>query len=315
VKEPRNHAPAVAPVFSVPILVTFWNRPALLASLLDILGRLRPLRLYFACDGPRQNDPTNQQLVLCCRDLVEQRLTWPVHVQRLYADTNQGCRASMAAAISWFFEQEEEGIVLEDDVHPDPSFFPFMQELLERYRHDSRVGSISSHHFHRQGSDGVTSYRFSIYNHCWGWGSWRRAWEQYDYSLSSWPAFRDQGLLVGMGDKRFQRFWTRILDATARGEIDTWDFAWTYSHWNAGMLSCVPDRCLVTNAGFGPDATHTNAEACPLPAPQPMSFPLHHPQFVRPSPVHDRLTQRFQYRQPSPLERLQRKWRRWRQAP
>ena len=85
--------------------------------------------------------------------------------------------------------------MLEDDVWPEPSFFPFMQELLARYRDDSRVGSISSHHFHRQPSGG-SSYRYSIYNHCWGWGSWRRAWQQYDMALSSWPAFRDEGLLA-----------------------------------------------------------------------------------------------------------------------
>ena len=283
---------------------------SLLAGLLDILEALQPARLYLACDGPRPDDPRNQALVHQCRDLVERRLTWPVQTQRLYAASNQGCRSAVAAAITWFFEQECEGIVLEDDVFPEPSFFPFMQELLQRYRQDCRIGSISSHHFHRQPS-GLSSYRFSIYNHCWGWGSWRRAWQQYDFALKSWPAFRDQGLLDGLGDRRFQRYWTRILDATARGEIDTWDFAWTYSHWKAGMLSCVPDRCLVRNAGFGPDATHTLAEACPLPDPQPMVFPLRHPEFQLPSPFHDRLTQRFQFRDPDPLERLWRKWRRW----
>jgi len=305
---------AVTPGYGIPILLIFWNRPVLLESLFEILQTLQPQRLYLACDGPRLNDPENERLVQRCRDLAEQRLTWPVQVQRRYADTNQGCRAGVAAAISWFFSQESEGIVLEDDVHPDPSFFPFMQEMLERYRDDARVGSISSHHFHRQAPNATSSYRFSIYNHCWGWASWRRAWDHYDFSLSSWPAFRDQGLLAGLGDKRFQRYWTRILNSVARGEIDTWDFAWTYSHWKAGMLSCVPDRCLVENAGFGPDATHTNAEACPLPAPQPMLFPIEHPQFVRASPMHDRLTQTFQYRLPSPLERLKRKWRCWRQG-
>jgi hypothetical protein len=300
--------------YGVPILVIFWNRPTPLARLLDILASVQPRQLYLACDGPRSNDGSNQQLVQRCRDLVEQRITWPVQVQRRYADINQGCRAGVAGAISWFFEHEAEGIVLEDDVHPEPSFFPFMQELLERYRHDSRVGSISSHHFHRQPSAADSTYRFSVYNHCWGWGSWRRAWSQYDASLTTWPAFRDEGLLEGLGNRRFQRYWTRILNATARGEIDTWDFAWTYSHWKAGMLSCVPDRCLVRNAGFGPNATHTNAEACPLPEPQAIDVPLRHPEFLRPSPFHDRLTQRYQYCQPTLLQRLLRKWRRWRQV-
>ncbi len=298
--------------YPVPILVIFWNRPSLLRRLLESLQLLQPQRLYLACDGPKAHDPRNLQLVNECRELVERQITWPAQVQHRYAQNNQGCRAGVAAAISWFFEQEEEGIVLEDDVHPEPSFFPFMAELLERYRCDNRIGSISSHHFHRQPSDNDNSYRFSIYNHCWGWGSWRRAWSQYDYALSSWPSFRDQGLLAGLGDQNFQRYWTRILNATAHGEIDTWDFAWTYSLWKAGMLSITPNRCLVRNAGFGPDATHTNAETCPLPPPEAMSFPLTHPEFVRASPIHDRLTQRFQYSPPGLLERGRRRWRRWR---
>ena len=299
------------PQYPVPILLIMWNRPQLLAGLLEILQTLQPARLYVACDGPRPGDVGNQQLVQRCRELIAERVTWSVQLHTRYSSTNQGCRAGVAAAISWFFEQESEGIVLEDDVYPEPSFFPYMQELLERYRHDARIGSISSHHFHRQPPDGLASYRFSIYNHCWGWGSWRRAWQQYDYGLSSWPQFRDQGLLEGLGDRAFQRYWTRILDATAAGAIDTWDFAWTYSHWKAGMLSCVPDRCLVRNAGFGPDATHTIDEACPLPPPEAMPLPLQHPVLLRPSPRHDRLTQHHQYRLPSLLERLRRRWRRW----
>jgi len=126
--------------YSVPILVIFWNRPELLQGLFDILQTLEPARLYLACDGSRSNDPHNQRLVQRCRDLVEQRITWPVQVQRRYADINQGCRAGVAGAISWFFEHEAEGIVLEDDVHPEPSFFPYMRELLERYRGVGGVG-------------------------------------------------------------------------------------------------------------------------------------------------------------------------------
>lgn len=298
--------------YSVPILVIFWNRPTLLADLFQVLTELQPERLYLACDGPRSEDLNSAQLVKQCRELAEEKITWPAQVQYRYAQQNQGCRVGVASAISWFFEQEDEGIILEDDVHPEPSFFQYMAELLERYRHDRRIGSVSSHHFHRQRNSLASSYIFSIYNHCWGWGSWRRAWSEYDYDLSTWPNFRDQGLLEGLGNRDFQRYWTRILNATARGEIDTWDFAWTYSHWKAGMLSITPDRCLVRNAGFGPDATHTNAESCPLPPPEAMSFPLNHPEFVRPSPVHDRLTQRFQFSPPGLLERGRRKLRQWR---
>jgi len=298
--------------YSIPVLVIFWNRPNLLSQLFDVLQQVQPTNLYLACDGPIENDILNRSLVEECRELVDHRLTWNVSSHYRYSDLNQGCRAGVADAITWFFENEEEGVILEDDVHPDISFFPYVEELLIRYRHDDRVGSISSHNFHRLERQSQDSYRFSIFSHCWGWGSWRRAWNQYDYALSSWPRFRDEGFLAGLGDIEFQRYWTKILDSVANGEIDTWDFAWTYSHWKSGMLSCIPDRCMVENHGFGPDATHTKVEICPLPALHPMTFPLRHPQFIAASPSHDRLTQKYQYSRPDLLERLKRKFRSWR---
>ena len=289
-----------------------WNRPVLVAGLMSILQNLQPKKLYVASDGPLRDDNLNRQKVQHCRELIEESISWPVQLRTRYCDSNNGCRAGVASAISWFFEHETEGIILEDDVHPIPSFFPFMEELLEKYRDDQRIGSISSHNFHRLPvSSNSSSYSFSIYNHCWGWGSWRRAWNQYDYSLSTWPSFRDQGFLVGLGDVRFQRYWTRILNATHQGKIDTWDFAWTYSHWHAGMLACTPDRCLVRNTGFGPDAIHTIDEVYPLPAPIAINEPLRHPSVVRARVELDKLTQYYQFRDPSLITRLGRLFRRW----
>ena len=95
-----------------------------------------------------------------------------------------------------------------------------------------------------------------------------------------------------------------------RGEIDTWDFAWTYSHWSAGMLSCIPDRCLVRNTGFGPDAIHTIDEPYPLPAPLAINGPINHPSVMRPSHLLDKLTQNYQFRSPSLITRLSRLMRR-----
>jgi hypothetical protein len=135
--------------FKVPILLIMWNRPALVAGLLQILQKVQPLKLYVASDGPRFGDEFNRLQVEGCRELVQKSIRWPVQLRTRYSDANHGCRQGVANAISWFFEHESEGIILEDDVYPIPSFFPYMEELLERFRYDQRIGSISSHNFNR----------------------------------------------------------------------------------------------------------------------------------------------------------------------
>ena len=236
-------------------------------------------------------------------------------MERLYRDDHLGCRRGVAASISWFFDQVEEGIVIEDDVVASPRFFSYCAELLEHYRHDQRIGVISGSNFQpRRPRDG-SSYYFSQYNHCWGWASWRRAWAAYDAELEGWPAFRDQGWLEEIGGRRFARYWTGCLERVRRGECDTWDYVWTYSCWHQGLLTCLPAVNLVTNVGFGhPQAAHTTVGPSPFGSIGQLEEPLRHPtQLVRDARA-DRHTFRSQIHPPlarRALGRLQRWWARF----
>src|SRR5262249_32980902 len=144
--------------------------------------------------------------------------------------------------ITWFFQQEPEGIILEDDTLPIPSFFRFCAELLDRYRHDERVMCISGTSFQDQTVDRVASYFFSRYTLFWGWASWRRAWSLYDSKMTHWPAYRDARMLRAWadGDEHFEKYWTHIFDCVCKDEIDTWDYQWRFSCWLHSGLTCQP---------------------------------------------------------------------------
>ncbi|MDR3440695.1 hypothetical protein [Telmatospirillum sp.] len=276
-----------------PVIFLIFNRPAVTARTFAAIREARPPRLLIVADAPRPDRPGEDRLCAETRRIAE-AVDWPCEVLHNYAETNMGCGRRISSGITWAFEQVEEAIVLEDDCLPDPSFFPFCAEMLERYRDDPRVMLISGDNFHGGKRRGPADYFFSRYHHIWGWASWRRAWLHYEFSLESWPARRDDGWLATITkDRLIGDYWRECFDAVHQGRIDTWDYQWLYSAWVAGGLCIAPNVNLIANIGFGPGATHTT-EVNPrlLPPVGQMTFPLRHPATVAPCPSADRYEER-----------------------
>ncbi|MFM7145061.1 MAG: hypothetical protein ACKOW5_01850, partial [Actinomycetales bacterium] len=164
-----------------PVLILAFNRPDRVRALIDRLREVAPTRVFLAVDGPRANRDTDARLVEQTRQCAE-LIDWPCEVQTLFQEQNLGCGRGVSTAITWFFEQVPEGIILEDDVLPRIEFFSYCTELLDRYRDDPRVFAISGSNFvppERISTDG--SYRFTHITHVWGWATWRRSWNQYRF--------------------------------------------------------------------------------------------------------------------------------------
>lgn len=169
------------------VLFLVFNRPDTTRQVLDSIRQARPPRLYVAADGAREDRPGERERCERVRGIATD-VDWPCEVHTLFRARNLGCKTAVSGGISWFFEQEEEGIILEDDVLPDQSFFVFCEELLERYRHEAKVTMISGDYFHGNNHQPTASYFFSRYTHIWGWASWRRAWQHYDREMAQWPS-------------------------------------------------------------------------------------------------------------------------------
>lgn len=194
-----------------------------------------------------------------------------------------GCKRRMASGITWVFEQVEEAIILEDDCVPDSTFFRFCDELLEKYRNDERVVHIAGCNVYFGTAQAPYSYFFSQQSNTWGWATWRRAWRHYDVQMGQWAALRNTWWLRQvLGDWDAVAYWREIFDRTARGDIDTWDYQWLFTGWLRGGLAIIPSVNLISNIGFGADATHTKSvdELRAIPATHGMEFPLRHPPEV-----------------------------------
>lgn len=248
-----------------PVLFLTFNRPETTAMVFEEIRKARPGRLYVSGDGPRHGVHSDLTLVEETRKIATQ-VDWPCHVETLFRESNLGCKAAVGGAISWFFQKEHEGIILEDDTVPHPDFFLFCDSLLEKYRNETRVSAITGGNFQNGEVRGDASYYFSRHPHVWGWATWRRAWLFYDPLIEFWPRLRKSKLFKNLfSSRREMRYWTNIIESVHKGrQTTTWDYPWMASVFSRNGLVATPRVNLVSNIGWGSNSTHTKDESSPF---------------------------------------------------
>jgi hypothetical protein len=275
--------------FDTAVLFLIFNRPDTTRTVFQAIRQARPPRLYVAADGPRQ-DRFEEAKCQEARE-VASAVDWPCELKTLFRPTNHGCRMAVSEAITWFFDHETEGIILEDDCLPVPSFFPYCQALLEAFRHDDRFGQIAGTCFFEADApvDRTASVLYSRYGPIWGWATWRRAWQCYDADLTNWPMMtQPKWLLSAYPHKRERAARLRIGQRLVNKALDTWDYQWAFAKSYHSLLSVIPRVNLVVNIGFGVDATHTTFADSKAPTEaRDIGFPLALPAFVLPDGQYD----------------------------
>jgi len=279
-----------------PIAFLVFNRPQTTQRVFATIAKAKPPKLLVVADGPRSTHPDDADKCAQVRKIAT-AVDWECEVLTDFADVNIGLRKRISSGLDWVFAQVEEAIVLEDDCLPDPTFFQFCDDLLDRYRHDERVMTITGANYQRGLRRSTDSYYFSRYPHIWGWATWRRAWQHYDVRMSAWPKVRDEQRLSDiLNDPWAERYWTKLFQRTFTGEINTWDYQWVFACWLQSGLSIIPNENLVSNIGFGPEATHTVgiSELANMSV-QSLGFPLRHPVTMIRDTHADRITQKYHY--------------------
>jgi len=289
-----------------PILFLIFYRLEETRRVFEVIRRATPPRLYIASDGPSDSRPWEEAAVLAVRNFVMNHIDWDCDVKTLFREKNLGCKYAVSGGISWFFENEEMGIILEDDCLPHPSFFNFCEELLEMYRHDERIGIISGDNFQFSRRRTQDSYYFSRYAHIWGWASWRRVWKYYDVDLKLWPSIKnDNWLYDSLQNETAVKYWESIFNDVFSNKIDTWDYQLNFACWLNSMINIIPAINMISNIGFGANASRTTRKnkLSELPVNE-MEFPLHHPPMMVRDSRADTLTERNQFRKASLINRI-----------
>lgn len=272
-----------------PILFIIFNRKDVALKSLAAIKKSKPKRIYISGDGPRKTIEQEKEKVKNTREAVISAIDWDCEIKTLFQDENLGCGPGVYTAINWFFENEEQGIILEDDCVASDSFFPFCETLLKEYKYDERIGLISG--FNQVGSIPVSdSYCFSKYSVCWGWATWRRAWHNMDYDMKWRGGDFEKSILSNCGylGKDYV-YWKRRVKAVETGLVSAWDFQWCYSVASQNQLAAFPEVNLISNIGYGEDATHSSKSPfMNYENRGELKLPLRHPKYVLPQTEFDK---------------------------
>lgn len=172
----------------IPILVLAFNRPDHVEQSMKAVQKYQPDRLYLECDGPRNNKEGEREAVEATRKKMLEMVTWPCVVKTLFREDNLGCAKAVYGAISWFFENEEWGVIIEDDVIVGQDFFKLCEDLLLRYKDVEKIMEISAQNHYAQPNQSNT-YVYTNDFHCWGWATWARAWKYMDMQMKKMSDF------------------------------------------------------------------------------------------------------------------------------
>jgi hypothetical protein len=279
--------------FETPVAFFVFNRHQTTRRVFEAIAKIRPARLLLIADGPRPDKAGEAEACRQVREIIG-RVGWPCDVSTNFAASNLGCQERFISGLDWVFSLVEEAIILEDDCLPDLSFFLFCEELLERYRGDKRIASITGTNLSERYLNTEASYYFSQLGGNWGWATWRSEWKRFDRHLEDWPKLKAEKMLSELFDHpKAVVYWTEVFDEVHRKRRpNAWDYQWLYSRLKNNSLTIVPRSNLIANIGFGPDATHTAVtDARFTPPTTTMEFPLRHPSSFVPLRSMDRRLQ------------------------
>lgn len=272
--------------YKIPILFVIFNRPEISEISFAKIREIKPSRLYIAQDGARTNKIGEQERIIETRRRVLDNIDWDCEVKTQFQETNLGCGKGVFTAISWLFENEERGIILEDDCVVNSSFFYFMAEMLEKYKDDQRIGMVAGSNLISSYEETRFSYFFSRYKSCWGWGTWRRAWNNMDLRMKWRKDYLNDVICnsgyYGKGSNK----WLHQLKCIDENYVSAWDWQWFFTLSAQNQLCVYPSVNLVSNIGNDADATHTSFATITYPS-YNLKFPLNHPLYVCPNEKFD----------------------------
>jgi len=243
-----------------PVLFLVFNRLDVTKQVFQAIRQAKPPRLYIAADGARDDIPGELEKVALVREYITTHIDWDCEVSTLFRVKNLGCKYAVSRAITWFFENEEQGIILEDDCLPSQSFFWFCEELLIRYKNDLRVGQISGFNYGFKDKNLKYDYFFSKYPMVWGWATWKGRWDKYTLTLDDFDEIKRNKQFSLIFNKSELKKRTSIFDRVKKNGIDTWDYQWSFTLYKNSQYTVIPKNNFILNLGFGEDSTHTKGK-------------------------------------------------------
>ncbi len=237
-----------------PILLFAYNRPTHLRNTLDALKRnvgASDSQLFVYSDAARTAD--DQDAVDEVRRMLRNVDGFKT-VEVVERTENWGLARNVIDGVGTIVERFGRVIVLEDDLVTAPGFLAFMNNALETYKDEPRVGHIQACDFTKDASLPDT---FLIkWTGSWGWATWKRAWAHFNPDGKALLKELEDRKLTYRFDFNGRYGYTRMLRRQIEGKNNSWAIRWNASLFLSDILSLNVGRSLVQNEGF--DGSGTN---------------------------------------------------------
>lgn len=233
------------------VLFLVFNRLDTTKEVFAQIRQAKPPRIYLASDGARKDKDGELEVVENIRDYILKNIDWDCEVKTLLRDENLGCKVAVSSAIDWFFEYEEMGIILEDDVVPTQSFFWFCESMLNKYKNDDRVMMISGTNYMLDIRDELgRDYFFSRHFTIWGWATWKSAWDKYDVKIPTWRnEITPEHIKFVSNHNYILKHFENTFDLIYHNKMNTWDIQWVYTCLFNYGLCLTPSINMIKNIG------------------------------------------------------------------
>ena len=244
---------------NTPILLITFNRPNHVRRVLMEIRKQKPAELYICQDGAREDNENDRRKVQEVREVVQELVDWPCNLHTLYQEKNLGCGPGPAAGITWFFENVEQGIVMEDDCLPHPDIFGYCEELLNKYKNNPHVQFINAT-LYDDSWRCKDSYGFSHYMITGAWAAWRETWQGFDINLQNMDARAFREHVWNLTDNRVEANWwyAKVLEIQRDTKQKSyWDYQMQIHLFEISAITIHPAVNLIANIGFDAEGTHT----------------------------------------------------------
>lgn len=236
-------------MYDIPVLLIAFNRPDTTLEVFNCIRETKPKRLYIALDGPRDCKQGEDKLCNDVRSIVG-NVDWNCQVFYKINSKNKGAEITISDAISWVLGIEEYVVIMEDDIVASESFFNFMKCMLLKYKNADQVSMVSGCNFTPVNME--YDYLFGIFGHIWGWGTWRRAWNDFNLNVEIKDEYLSKSFLKNISSGNAQLIYLeklfKSIKKNGKGN-NTWDYCWFFQRVLNRKLSIIPRVNLTTNIG------------------------------------------------------------------
>ena len=272
-------------MFNVPILFIIFKRLDTTKQVFSQIRRIQPRHLFIAADGPRDTVDGEAKKCEIVREWVMNNIDWNCDVKTNFREKNLGCKYGFADAHKWFFSFVNAGIVLEDDCYPDISFFPYCEELLEKYKDNPKISHITGRNNITKYKPKKQSYYFTTGASVLGFATWKREVNRYDPDIVFPPEDElAKSLLSFTKDPKESRLFAKWAQETSSPHFNSWDVQWGVAAKLREQYGITPAINMIEHIGWtGEDGTHSSAKMNDFAKVQTMKFPLVHPSVIEPN--------------------------------